>query len=632
MKKRYLFLCFLSFILFDISVLAQKNGYYIPLDIQQTYQKQTRNAMGMPGVNYWQNEVNYAIKAELDSTTTFISGTAEIHYINHSPDSLDRLVFNLYQDIFRKGNSRDWDIGLADLHEGTEINRLEIDGKEVDTKNNRKLYRQGTKLIVKLQNSIAPTDTTIISIDWRVMIPQTRTVRMGKYSDSVCFVAYWYPQLAVYDDIDGWDMISYNGSVEFYNEFADYNVSLTIPSGFAVWATGTLENADEVYHHNVYERLNKARQSDEIIQIIRKEDYTKNEVLKSDSKKVWIFEAQKVPDFSFGVGKGMLWDASGLVVDNASKRSVLISAVYPEDSPNYKEVAAYSRKSIQYMSEVMPGIPYPYPAMTTISNGRGGGMETPMMANNGAPKDVENAFSLTFHEIAHSYMPFFMGTNEKKYAWMDEGWATLWPYVMMDSLYPHYQYLEKSVEGFERSAGKENDVPPMVPNQLLASNYASLRLASYVRPAMAYYFLEDALGTEVFVNALRFYMNTWKGKHPMPMDFIRSFELVSDRDLGWFFNPWLFRSAYPDLSIKKITEDGFVIIENKGGLPLPIVLEMIYTDQSKEEISYSSSIWDKEETAIMIEIPMNKKVQEIQLGNKRIPDVNRKDNYMLLID
>jgi aminopeptidase N len=181
-------------------------------------------------------------------------------------------------------------------------------------------------------------------------------------------------------------------------------------------------------------------------------------------------------------------------------------------------------------------------------------------------------------------------------------------------------------------AGEEMDIPPMVPSQLLGTHYSSLRKASYNRPALAYYFLIDALGKEVFMKALHHYMNTWKGKHPIPFDFIRSIELVADQDLSWFFNPWLFKSAYPDLSIKKIIENGKVVIENKGGLPLPILLDITYSDQTQESVSYSSAIWSGNETAVIIELPQNKPIQLLKLGSNMVPDVNRKDNELLRID
>ena len=616
-----------------VAVIPQSHTYFIPRNIQKTYHKQTRQPIGLPGVNYWQNRADYQIEAEIDLETGLLSGEESINYLNQSPDTLDRLVFNLYQDIFRKGNSRDWDLGKEAVNDGTEIQSLTINGIEVDFDNRRQVSRQGTKLVVSLDHPIKPKSANEIKVSWKLQIPDKRTVRMGKYSDSIMFVAYWYPQIAVYDDIDGWDMISYQGSVEFYNEFGNFDVTLHTSSDVVVWATGMLQNGADIYDTGVWTRYQAAQNSDTIVPVIRAVDYRNKQVLRNAEGNTWHFKAEMVPDFTFGLGKGMLWDASTLKLSNSLNKDVLISAVYPESAVSYNKVAAYSRSSIQFMSDVMPGIPFPYPSMTTFCNGRNsGGMESPMMANNGAPDDEANLFGLTFHEIAHTYMPFMMGTNEKKYAWMDEGWATWWPGLLVDSIFQQHHYHERTVRNFESSAGNETDVPPMILNQLLGSNYSSLRLASYVRPAMAYHFLHDALGNDLFTRALRYYMNVWQTKHPMPMDFIRIFEMVADSDLSWFFNPWLFEQAYPDLGIKKVTADNTIVVENKGGLPLPVSLSVAYTDGTQELFTYSTAVWKNDDKALLIETPSEKHIREITLGDKKVPDVNRKDNYLLLID
>lgn len=617
----------------SIDAVGQHNSYFISRTLQKAISKKTRHLNAVPSPNYWQNYANYTIKVQLVPSESLIIGSANIVYFNNSPDSLDRLVFNIYQDVFKKGNSRDWNLGTVDLHDGMNIKRLKWNENEVAVNNSKIISRQGTKLIVKPIKPISANDSVKISVEWEVKIPSQRAGRMGKYNDSTLFVAYWYPQIAVYDDVDGWDMIHFNGSVEFYNDFNNYNVQITVPENFAVWATGILQNADDVFQNEIVKRYTAAWNSDIVQQIIQKKDYKTNSVFKRNAPSTWFFTASGVPDFSFAAGIGMNWDAVSLEVDSQSKRRVLTGAVYHNGAEHQEKVAKFSQMSINYMSKVMPGIPFPYPQMTNFCNGRrNGGMETPMMANNGAPSDAPNTLGLTFHEIAHSYMPFFMGTNEKKYAWMDEGWAALWPHVLVDSIFPEYRYLERTVGGFEESAGNEMDIPPMVPNQLLAANYSSLRLASYVRPAMAYYFLENVLGTGTFTYALQTYMNLWKGLHPLPTDFFRAFELASNQDLYWFFKPWFYDNAYPDLAIRKITTDRKIVIENIGGLPLPVYLEIHFTDGSQQSMILPATVWNKNDKSILIESPADKSIQRVQLGNKLIPDVNRKDNEMLIID
>jgi hypothetical protein len=428
-------------------------------------------------------------------------------------------------------------------------------------------------------------------------------------------------------------MISYGGSVEFYNDFNDYDVEITVPENFGVWATGLLQNPFELFQKEIATRYVDAVKSDSIVHIIKETDYLKEKVFVKSKKLTYHFKAEYVPDFTFGVGSGMIWDAVGVEVDEKSGRRVLADAVYRPGDSHYKNVAEYSKMSINYMSKVMPGVPFPYPQMTTFSSGKkSGGMESPMMAINGAPEDAPNTLGLTFHEIAHSYLPFFMGTNEKKYAWMDEGWATLWPYALVDSIFPDYRYLERTIKGFEEASGFEMDIPPMVPNHLLGAAYSSLRLASYVRPAIAYYFLEDALGKEMFKYAMKTYIHLWKGLHPTPLDFFKTFEIAVDQDLDWFFKPWFYENAYPDLSIRKITKDKMIVIENSGGLPLPVYLEMIFTDGTIEKVEFNTSIWNNGDKTIVIKTQEEKFLQEVKLGNKLIPDVNKADNSMLLID
>lgn len=620
------------FVFLLFTALGQQ-PYFLSKELKKAIAHQTRTTSGQPGTAYWQNRADYTMNVKVADNLRSLNGEATILYFNNSPDTLHLLVFNIYQDIYRKGNSRDWDIGTADLHDGTQINSLIIDGNKINVNDKKKLWRQGTKLSVKPENALLPGSQTKISIQWSVALPTERTVRMGVYGDSRAFVAYWYPQIAVYDDIDGWDMISYGGSVEFYNEFGNYDVTIQAPEKFVVWATGLLQNATELFHSMVNQRIEKARQSDEIVHVVDENLLRNGMVFAKKGRGQWHFMATNVPDFSFALGKGFCWDATSMLIDSTQNARTIINSVYPYTAKGFEKVATFSRQSIYYQSFVMPKYKFPYPSMTTFCNGRpNGGMETPMMANNGNLKDDAALFGVTFHEISHSYMPFFMGTNEKKYAWMDEGWAALWPWKMTDSLYPDHYYLKNTIKNFENAAGKEVDIPPMIPSQFLAANYPSLRLASYLRPAMAYYFLEETLGNEVFLKALHRYMQTWNGKHPLPLDFIRTFETVCDRSLDWFFQPWFFENAYPDLALKKITQSGEVVIENRGGLPLPVYLEVTYSDRSTETLRFAPDIWSERQAVVVIELAKDKKIAGLRLGNDLIPDTNHKDNELLIID
>ncbi|MDY0075881.1 MAG: M1 family metallopeptidase [Bacteroidales bacterium] len=630
--KLYKSLLIITLLTFSALAFAQKSSYHLSKNLLEAIENQSRTLSGLAGKNYWQNHASYTIHATLVPEKNLVQGRAEITYFNESPDTLSQIVFNLYQDIFKKGNSRDWNMGADAVNEGTVIQEIMFLGKTF-TEKDKKWSRQGTKMMLPLEEKLNPKESLSLTIKWEVEISEKRPIRMGRYSDSSFFVAYWYPQIAVYDDIDGWDRISYNGSVEFYNDFNDYKLTLKVPAGWGVWSTGILRNAEDIFQPEVVKRLEAAKISDEVVPILTQKDYNKGVVFQKGETLTYIFEAEAVPDISFAAAIGFNWDASSLEVREGSKQKVLISAVYPEKSVSGSEVAIYARQSIDYMSRYEPGLAYPYPQMTTFLNGnRGGGMETPMMANNGDPDIPAQAFGLTFHEIAHSYMPFYMGTNEKKYAWMDEGWASIWPQVMVDSLFPDYGYLERLVSGYSQNAGYENDIPPMVPNHLLASDYSSLRMASYTRPALAYAFLQDALGPAVFKKALHHYMVNWAGKHPLPTDFFISMEAASGRDLSWFFYPWFYANAHPDLSLQKITADNQIVIENIGGLPLPVCIEVFYEDETSQLICEPTSVWESNNARYLIALSPDKKIREVVLGHELIPDVNTNNNHIILTD
>ncbi len=629
--KRCIRVCLMLWV--PIFAFGQQTNYHVPLNVLSANQNGTRSFVGVPGPNYWQNHATYSIDVTVFPDQSKLSGSAEIRYYNESPDSLKILVFNVYQDIFRRGNSRDWDLGIEDLHDGTVLKNLKIGTEVIDTKNKRKFSPQGTKWIITPDRPLLPNDSLDIVLEWEVQLPSYRTIRMGKYSDRLLFVAYWYPQIAVYDDIDGWDMISYKGSVEFYNDFNSYDIRVEVPEDYGVWATGLLQQAETVFHPSVYERYQQAIHSDEVIQIIQPRDYRKGNVFIRRDRNVFHYIAQHVPDFSFVVAKELIWDGVGVLVDSVNHRRIVASALYHEEQKGFENVADYSRQSISYLSHHMPAIPFPYPQMTTVCNGRmGGGMETPMMANNGNYSDQAGLFGVTFHEIAHSYMPFYMGINEKKYAWMDEGWANLWPYELVDSLFPDYSYFKKMVDTYVQGAGTEKDIPPMVLNHLMGAEYQSLRLASYTRPALAYYFLQQAIGTELFKKGLHYYVDTWNGKHPLPTDFFHCMEAAADQSLDWFVIPWFYENAYPDLAIRKLTNNKQLVIENIGGLPLPVYVELRFTDGTTSSQYFPVSVWKENEQRIVIQLPEDKYVQEIHIGNDWIPDTNPENNHMLFID
>ena len=600
----------------------------MPYEVRKAYLDGTRSVTGIPGPNYWQNHASYQIKAELSPTTSMLTGEEIVTYFNYSPDTLKNLVIRLYPDIYKEGNARQFSLGSDAINDGTKLEHLKIDEQEVDLTDKKSYYRTATNMSVKLASPLAPGDSLILEVTWSFEVSALRPIRTGNYGENRFFVAYWYPQIAVYDDIDGWDMIDYLGAVEYYNDFNDYEVEVTVPDDFKVWATGTLVNEADIYSKKVLKSLEDARASDVVVNVFTAEDCRKGKVLQHTGN-TFQFSAKHVPDFSFAALDFANWDGSSLVVDKLTGRRVFVDAVYADSSRTFMNTAEWARKSVEYMSFEWPGYAFPYEHMTTFNNGRGGGgMETPMMANNGDPKNPASAAGTVFHEIAHTYFPFYMGTNERKYAWMDEGWAANLPIGFMDELFPERNYLERFVGGFEKINGKEREMTLMTMSYSLGS-YDAYRSHAYVKPALAYHFLRDVLGDSLFKVGLHSYMEMWNGKHPTPYDFFNGFVNSTKRSLLWYFKPWFFDKAVADQKIKKITNDNKIVVENTGGLPLPIVLTCEYEDGTTELYREGTAIWAIGDPAIIIHANKNLKLKKVTLGSAQIPDVNRENNTMV---
>jgi hypothetical protein len=329
---------FVLFLSFSFASFAQ-SSFYIPLNVKKSYESGVRNYDGTPGKKYWQNSAHYIITAEINPATRILRGREEIVYKNNSPDELKKLVFRLYPDYYKKGAPRDDQINPKALTDGVKIYSLVINGDTVDFSAEAKSYRrQGTNLFVFLKNPLPPNSTSVVEAEWSFEIPKYSKQRMGAYDSTSFFVAYWYPQIAVYDDIDGWDVYNYGGTVEFYNDFNNYNVEISVPEGFLVWATGELQNADELLKPKYLRRLEEAMQSDSVVHIVTLKDYEKEKPTVDDDYSTWIFEAKNVTDFTFGTSNHYLWDMGSVVVDEKTGRRVTVDAAYKSDSEEFTKV------------------------------------------------------------------------------------------------------------------------------------------------------------------------------------------------------------------------------------------------------------------------------------------------------
>ncbi len=602
---------------------AQNTELFFPRNLQRAYDKGTRSADGQPGPNYWQNRADYTIQVSLDPKKRLISGQATIVYSNNSPDSLTQIRFKLAHDRYRKGSLRSDDLPPGDIDEGVAIQSLTYNGLRIDDKQQR---RRNTFLDLRLEKgqALAAGATATITVQWSYTLPADK----GASRECVCdastfFVSYWYPQIAVYDDYSGWANTPYNGTQEFYHDFANYDVTITMPKGYMVWATGEWQNAAELLNSGYLDRFNQAHTSGEVVKIWTEAELKAGTVFKKAKKQVFRYKATEVPDFAFAASDHYNWDATSVVVDDKTNRRTFVSAAYDTNSKDYYQVARIAADGIRLMSTWLPGYPFPYPCMT-VFNGNDG-MEYPMMVNDASVSE-NFVTSLTVHEVAHTYFPFMMGINEQEYAWMDEGWASFFDGLLADSLQGKQT---GGGRGYAFSAGTDSDVPPMVRASFLSGR--AYGIASYSRPQNAYLSLLDLLGYETFHRCMVGYMDRWKGKHPTPYDFFNTWNELSGQNLNWFWKAWFFDWGYPDLGVQTVQHEDVsnrdvIFIEKKGAIPVPVHLEISYTDGSTESIHKSAEIWRAGNLVVPINAAVGKKVSKVSLGDRNIPDTSSKNN------
>ncbi len=608
----------LSFLLTTYLINAQSE-LHIPKEIQKAYKNDTRSKDGKPGIKYWQNSVTYDIDVVVTPETRAIDGKETVVFKNNSPDELPTIVVRLYYDVFKKGNARGMAVNEEDIGEGVNIKELTVNGEKYDMTNRGKVQRSGTNLIITLTEPLKSGSEVTLGFQWEQKVPLTIR-RTGAIDSTSFFVAYWYPQVAVYDDIFGWDRINYTFDTEFYNNLANFDVNITAPDNFLVWATGTLENSSAVLPSKIHERYLRAKTSTELVKVVTKEDLTNLE-LKSST---WNYKATEVSDFAFAMSDHFLWDA---LSQKVSGNDVLISTAYPmEKVEDYSEVTLVQQKTMKHFSEDIPGIPYPYPSFTTFIGLRGGGMEFPMMANNDGPGE-----GVTIHEMFHTYFPMYVRINERRFAWMDEGWADF-----ITALVTHKYFSDEDNTasfyssfkfGMQGSIGTIGDLPAVTSSQYMGNNYG---YHSYALPGFTYALLYQHLGEEKFLEVFREYIRRWAKKSPTPYDFFYTFEDVSGEDLSWLWDSWYFKMGYPDVAIESY-KNGKLVVKRLGERPVPVSVNVEYqTKINGKPKTYStivgSSVWQDDNNRLTIRIPNEKQVESFAV-NSDFPDFNELDNY-----
>ncbi|AOC95795.1 hypothetical protein BB050_02700 [Flavobacterium anhuiense] len=624
MKKRFLQFALIAFVLFAQDTIAQE--LYMPRNIKKAYENGTRSKDGKPGVNYWQNRGKYNMEISVDPKTRLVSGTETIIYENNSKDTLRNLVIRFVNNLHKPTSSRGSDVSNDFLSDGLTITSLKIENEvyKEDAKN------WGTVGNVKLQKPILPHSKTTINIEWNYPLSK-ESGREGQIDETTFFVAYSYPRVSVFDDYNGWDRLPHTDRQEFYNDFNDYVFSVKAPKNYVVYATGDLLNPDEVLQPEFASRLKKSYTTNEILHIANEQEMKSGIVTKQYDWNVWKFEAKNITDVCFGLSEHYLWDASSVIVDKKTNRRASIQAAYDIKGTDFVNSVKNNQYALDWFSNNWPGVPYPFSKMTAFQGFAD--MEYPMMCNDSQMGDPVFAQLVQDHEVAHTYFPFYMGINETRYAFMDEGWATTFEYLI--GIAEHGKeaadnfYKEFRVKHYINDRSSEEDQPIItMSTQVSGAGYGN---NSYGKASLSYLALKDLLGDDLFKKALHDYMDTWNGKHPIPWDYFNSFNTSTGKNLNWFFNNWFFTNNYLDIAVKGISADKKMItVENIGGFAIPFDVVITYADKSKVILHQTPAIWEKNQKTAKIILKSTKKILQIQLDGGIFMDATPENNVLLV--
>jgi len=424
----------------------------------------------------------------------------------------------------------------------------------------------------------------------------------------------------VYDDVNGWDLAPFNERLEFYSDFNDYDVTVKVPANYVVWGTGTLRNASEVLQPEILERYQKSLTSPTTIHVATLDDMRARRVTVQQPMNAWRFTATNVPDVAFATSDHYVWDATSAAVAEGRPRASA-QAAYNDTASDYRNVARYAARALTTLSRDWPGVPYPY-EKTTVVQGFAG-MEYPMMANDESYPDTLFSRFVAEHEIAHTYFPFYMGIDETRYPFMDEGMTTATEYLLnvanmgkakADSFFKAFR-----VVGWVEDPSAASDEPIITPMATGNNGYG--------KPALGYLALKELLGDARYRKALHTYMEEWHGKHPQPWDYFNTFNRATGENLDWFWRRWFFEPNYIDIGITGVapsSNGATVTLANVGGMPAPVDLVVRYADGTSETLHQTPAIWRADPTRATVSLA--KKPQSIQLEHGIWMDADTKND------
>lgn len=608
----------------------------------------TRLPHGKPGPGYWQQRVDCRVEATLDPVARRLTGTEWITYHNNAPDTLRELWWHLYQNVFRadsEGRERARELGrLFRTTKGMAVHRVETDGVTLETE------IQGTLMRTPLAAPLPPGATLALRVEWEYEVPEGARLRTG--SEGRDFgMTQWYPQIAVYDDQRGWDRTPYVGPGEFYLEYGDWEVRLTVPADYVVAATGVLENAEEVLTPAQAARL-RSISADSVVSIIAaQETGTARPVVAGDEgTKTWRFRARDVRDFAWAASPAYIWEATRTRGTAERAEGIPIYAFYkPREARFWQtEGALMARHAVEFFDAHFGR--YIYPQATTVS-GPVTGMEYPMVAFAGRGDRVTNSLYLVIaHELGHQWYPMMIGSPEADYPFMDEGFNTFITSLAVRDRYGrsglYNPKLSPAVrrwlpEGDERllnqtlyvqAARGERETPVLTHAHDMP--LAALGIAAYQKPGTVLFMLADVIGAETLERALQEYYRRWLLKHPYPDDFFNTVEHVAGRDLDWFWNEWFVQTWQLDIAVTDVRqgpgEGGWtaeIELENRERARMPARIRLTLEDGSARDVRVEESPWAARRRTMLRADSLPARVRAVEVDPELwLADVNRLNN------
>jgi len=539
-----------------------------------------RTASGAPGEDYWQQKADYSIKVKLDESSNKVTGSETVTYYNQSPHPLNYLWLQLDQNMRAEGSDSEL-ISTAtffnDTIPGKYLEQYVANGgnsydfpggfniQSVKNANGEAMdyLIQKTMMKIRLPQALKPGENISFSVEWNYFVNDRMKGggRSGyeffeKDGNALYTIAQFYPRMAVYNDVEGWQNKQFIGSGEFALTFGDYDVEITVPDDFIVGATGMVQNAKEVLTKDQFKRYEKALKSTEQTFIVTEEEAIENEKEKSNKYETWKFKAENVRDFGFAASRKFIWD--GQMVELETKKPFAQSFYPKEGNPLWeKESTKAVKNTLELYSKRT--FDYPYPQATSV-HAASIGMEYPMICFNfGRPDEngdysVRTQLGMTYvivHEVGHNYFPMIVNSDERQWAWMDEGLNSFLESNVMFEYYPDLPYndnIPQAVTGYMKSSKDAQRAIMTNPEQVLR-----LGPNAYSKPAAALNLLRNTImGPELFDESFKAYAQRWMFKHPTPADFFRTMEDASAVDLDWFWRGWFYTTDHVDVSVDEV--------------------------------------------------------------------------------